>query len=69
MLVRGMIGGERTTSPKNALSGEKLMFKTILVPVDLGEVETAKPAIDKAVELPRPRADRCVWSMCAPSCP
>ncbi|ANY80274.1 universal stress protein UspA [Microvirga ossetica] len=27
------------------------MFKTILVPVDLGEVETAKPAIDKAVEL------------------
>lgn len=27
------------------------MFKTILVPVDLGEVETAKPAIDKAIEL------------------
>jgi nucleotide-binding universal stress UspA family protein len=27
------------------------MFKTILVPVDLGEVEAAKPAIDKAVEL------------------
>jgi nucleotide-binding universal stress UspA family protein len=29
------------------------MFKTILVPVDLGEVETSKPAIDKAVELAR----------------
>ncbi|WP_201864369.1 universal stress protein [Microvirga soli] len=27
------------------------MFKTILVPVDLGEVEAAKAAIDKAVEL------------------
>ena len=27
------------------------MFKTILVPVDLGEVEAAQPAIDKAVEL------------------
>ena len=27
------------------------MFKTILVPVDLGEVEAAKTAIDKAVEL------------------
>ncbi len=27
------------------------MFKTILVPVDLGEVEMAQPAIDKAVEL------------------
>lgn len=27
------------------------MFKTILVPVDLGEVEAAKPAIDKAVQL------------------
>ncbi len=27
------------------------MFKTILVPVDLGEVEAAKPAIDKAVEI------------------
>jgi nucleotide-binding universal stress UspA family protein len=27
------------------------MFKTILVPVDLGEVEAATPAIDKAVEL------------------
>jgi nucleotide-binding universal stress UspA family protein len=27
------------------------MFKTILVPVDLAEIETAKPAIDKAVEL------------------
>jgi nucleotide-binding universal stress UspA family protein len=27
------------------------MFKTILVPVDLGEVEAARPAIDKAVEL------------------
>jgi nucleotide-binding universal stress UspA family protein len=27
------------------------MFKTILVPVDLGEVEAAKPAIDKAGEL------------------
>jgi nucleotide-binding universal stress UspA family protein len=27
------------------------MFKTILVPVDLGEVETARPALDKAVEL------------------
>lgn len=27
------------------------MFKTILVPVDLGEVDAAKPAIDKAVEL------------------
>jgi nucleotide-binding universal stress UspA family protein len=27
------------------------MFKTILVPVDLGEIEAAKPAIDKAVEL------------------
>jgi nucleotide-binding universal stress UspA family protein len=27
------------------------MFKTILVPVDLGEIETAKPALDKAVEL------------------
>jgi nucleotide-binding universal stress UspA family protein len=27
------------------------MFKTILVPIDLGEVEAAKPAIDKAVEL------------------
>jgi nucleotide-binding universal stress UspA family protein len=27
------------------------MFKTILVPVDLGEAEAAKPAIDKAVEL------------------
>ncbi|MCG7391455.1 universal stress protein [Microvirga sp. ACRRW] len=27
------------------------MFKTILVPVDLGEVETAQPALDKAVEL------------------
>jgi nucleotide-binding universal stress UspA family protein len=29
------------------------MFKTILVPVDLGEVEAAKPAIDRAVELAR----------------
>ena len=29
------------------------MFKTILVPVDLGEVEAAQPAIDKAVELAR----------------
>jgi nucleotide-binding universal stress UspA family protein len=28
-----------------------MMFKTILVPVDLGEVEAAQPAIDKAVEL------------------
>jgi nucleotide-binding universal stress UspA family protein len=27
------------------------MFKTILVPVDLGEVDAARPAIDKAVEL------------------
>jgi nucleotide-binding universal stress UspA family protein len=27
------------------------MFKTILVPVDLGEIETARPALDKAVEL------------------
>jgi nucleotide-binding universal stress UspA family protein len=27
------------------------MFKTILVPVDLGEVETAQPAIEKAIEL------------------
>ncbi|MEE1613760.1 universal stress protein [Microvirga sp. CF3016] len=27
------------------------MFKTILVPVDLGEAEAAQPAIDKAVEL------------------
>ncbi len=27
------------------------MFKTILVPVDLGEIEAARPAIDKAVEL------------------
>lgn len=27
------------------------MFKTILVPVDLGEIDAAKPAIDKAVEL------------------
>src|SRR3712207_1354001 len=27
------------------------MFKTILVPVDLAEVEAAKPAIDKAVDL------------------
>lgn len=27
------------------------MFKTILVPVDLGEVEAATPAVDKAVEL------------------
>jgi nucleotide-binding universal stress UspA family protein len=27
------------------------MFKTILVPVDLGEVEAARPAIDKAVAL------------------
>jgi nucleotide-binding universal stress UspA family protein len=27
------------------------MFKTILVPVDLGEVEAAQPAIEKAVEL------------------
>ena len=27
------------------------MFKTILVPVDLGEIEAAKPALDKAVEL------------------
>lgn len=27
------------------------MFKTILVPVDLGEVDAAQPAIDKAVEL------------------
>jgi len=29
------------------------MFKTLLVPVDLAEVEAAKPAIDKAVELAR----------------
>ena len=27
------------------------MFKTILLPVDLGEVEAARPAIDKAVEI------------------
>jgi nucleotide-binding universal stress UspA family protein len=27
------------------------MFKTILVPVDLAEIEAAKPAIEKAVEL------------------
>jgi len=27
------------------------MFKTLLVPVDLGEIEAAQPAIDKAVEL------------------
>lgn len=27
------------------------MFKTILVPVDLGEIEAAQPAIDKAVAL------------------
>ncbi|MBJ6127797.1 universal stress protein [Microvirga splendida] len=27
------------------------MFKTILVPVELGDVEAAQPAIDKAVEL------------------
>jgi nucleotide-binding universal stress UspA family protein len=27
------------------------MFKTILVPVDLGEVEAAQPAIDKAIAL------------------
>lgn len=27
------------------------MFKTILVPVDLGELEAAQPALDKAVEL------------------
>ena len=27
------------------------MFKTILVPVDLAEVEAAKPAIDEAIEL------------------
>ncbi len=27
------------------------MFKTILVPVDLAEIEAAQPAIDKAVEL------------------
>ena len=37
------------------------MFKTILVPVDLGEVETAKPAIDKAVELAKALGrHRCV---------
>lgn len=29
------------------------MFKTILVPVDLGEVEAAQSALDKAVELAR----------------
>ncbi|MCB5176551.1 MULTISPECIES: universal stress protein [Microvirga] len=29
------------------------MFKTILVPVDLVEIEAAKPAIEKAVELAR----------------
>ncbi len=29
------------------------MFKTILVPVDLGEVEAAAPAIEKAVALAR----------------
>lgn len=29
------------------------MFKTILVPVDLGEVEAAQPALDKAVEIAR----------------
>jgi len=29
------------------------MFKTILVPVDLGEAEAARPAIDKAVEIAR----------------
>jgi len=27
------------------------MFKTILVPVDLGEMDAAQPAIDKAVEI------------------
>jgi nucleotide-binding universal stress UspA family protein len=27
------------------------MFKTILIPVDLGEIEAAQPALDKAVEL------------------
>jgi nucleotide-binding universal stress UspA family protein len=27
------------------------MFKTILVPVDLGEIDAARPALDKAVEL------------------
>lgn len=27
------------------------MFKTILVPVDLGEIEAAQPALEKAVEL------------------
>ena len=27
------------------------MFKTILVPVDLGEIEAARPAIDRAVAL------------------
>jgi nucleotide-binding universal stress UspA family protein len=32
------------------------MFKTILFPVDLGEMEAAKPAIDKAVELARSTA-------------
>jgi nucleotide-binding universal stress UspA family protein len=29
------------------------MFDTILVPIDLGEVDAAQPAIDKAVELAR----------------
>lgn len=29
------------------------MFKTILVPVDLGEIDASKPAIAKAVELAR----------------
>jgi len=28
-----------------------MMFKTILVPVDLGEIGTAQPALDKAAEL------------------
>jgi nucleotide-binding universal stress UspA family protein len=34
--------------------GGRLMFKTVLVPVDLADTETAQPAIDRAASLARP---------------
>ena len=41
------------------------MFKTILVPVDLGEVEAAQPAIDKAVELAEASERIAASDLCA----
>jgi hypothetical protein len=41
------------------------MFKSILVPVDIAEVEVAQPGVDEAVELAKAGGAALRPSMCA----